>query len=182
MHTHTHAHTHEWGPHYSLHVTHTHTCHTHSHADASKHTHTHNHILTRRHTPHMETISHTLTASDSLSHTLNYNLSQAQSHISIKLQSVTHDLHTESQPLRQTNNQSPGWPCPDTFLMNPLWGKSHLHTRACNPILSVTCTQTWAISMNPPTHTQAPSYMHQPLPRRVHNQAACPQTQSSTQT
>lgn len=65
------------------------------------------HSCTQAHRHTWNTFYHTREASVSLSHTLNNNLSQMQSHICIKLQSVTHALHTQSQPdTQRQSNQS----------------------------------------------------------------------------
>ena len=82
----------------------------------------------------------TLMAPASLSHTLNYNLSQTQSRICIKFQSAARTLCTQShnQILRDdlprvADPRTPGWACPHRALQvrNHTGGQlvSHTHTR-----------------------------------------------------
>lgn len=92
---------------------------THSSTAASEHIHTQPHPRAQA---RMEP-SLTLMAPASLSHTLNYNLSQTQSRICIKFQSAARTLCTQShnQILRDdlprvADPRTPGWACPHRAL------------------------------------------------------------------
>lgn len=110
---------------------------THSSTAASEHIHTQPHPRAQA---RMEP-SLTLMAPASLSHTLNYNLSQTQSRICIKFQSAARTLCTQShnQILRDdlprvADPRTPGWACPHRALQvrNHTGGQlvSHTHTQA----------------------------------------------------